>query len=170
MNLVAEYDAYYRESPRKWESASHDEYVYKTVAPYGPAVNLLDVGCGNGHTLKHFSGKWPQARCFGIDLSPVVIDLARKRFPTITFLCAEWETSTLNSFDMALCVGVAEHFPDPLVGLKRLYSALDDGGVAYLEVPNCIDYPTSDGKEGYKRISRAAVKSNGTYTVSLGMP
>lgn len=150
--LVDEYNAFYLDSPNRWASASHDEYVYKTVAPYGPAVNLLDIGCGNGHTLQYFSERWTKSRCVGVDLSDVAIELAQKRLPSGTFICEFWETSALVNFDMVLCVGTAEHFPDPLAGLKRLHDALTDDSIAYLEAPNCIGYPGAKQEEGFRRI------------------
>jgi len=154
--LRDEYNAFYRENPHKWESVGHDQFVYKTVAPYGPAVRLLDVGCGNGHTLEYFSSQWPGVKCFGVDLSDVAIGIARERMPEATFICEHWEDTTLNDFDVVLIVGVAEHFTEPLKGLERLQDALAKDGVAYVEVPNCLGYPNTQQVEGYRRLEHGS--------------
>ena len=154
--LVDEYNTFYRENPNRWESASHDRYIFEAVAPYGQAVNLLDVGCGNGHTLHYFKSRWPHTDCHGVDLSSEAIRIARKRNPNINFKCADWEHENYIGFDTILLAGVAEHFQDPDRGLKRLHDALTFDGIAYLEVPNCIGYPTAEKGEGYRRINQGS--------------
>lgn len=40
---------------------------------------LLDIGCGAGSTTIAAAGRFPDADCLGIDLSPALVDVARSR-------------------------------------------------------------------------------------------
>ncbi len=43
---------------------------------------VLDLGCGNGAYLAEFAGRLPQARLVGVDLSPEMLQAARRRMGT----------------------------------------------------------------------------------------
>ncbi len=45
----------------------------------GPVHRLLDAGCGLGHALQALRAEWPGARCEGIEWSPLLVLLARRR-------------------------------------------------------------------------------------------
>jgi SAM-dependent methyltransferase len=52
----------------------------ETVRPLGP---VLDAGCGPGHVTAHLAGLGLDAR--GTDLSPRMVEHARRRYPDLSF-------------------------------------------------------------------------------------
>jgi len=78
-----------------------------------PAARVADLGCGSGA----FTALLARAGydCVGVDISPKLIALGRRKFPDIEF--AEGDIEHLPfpdaSFDGVLLSGVVHHFPDP---------------------------------------------------------
>ncbi len=153
--LVQEYDRFYTDNPEKWNSTSQDAMRFEFVRQYGPPKTLLDVGCGNGHTLAYFAQQWPDTQYAGIDLSSVAVTLAKKRIPFAKIICGDvlamGRMARDGIHEMILLAGVAEHFPDPLDGLERVCGLLAHDGITYLEMPNCLAYPNAGKEEGYRR-------------------
>lgn len=145
---AAEYDAYYTDNPKKWGKTQRDKFAVEHVRRYAPKT-ILDIGCGNGHTLAYFGRAFPQAQLFGIDISPVACELARKNSG------AKIETAFLDEyqpgmrFDLVLNLGTLEHIPDPLDALRKM--KLLTGGVCYLEIPHNLLY--SPGSFGFRRLT-----------------
>jgi SAM-dependent methyltransferase len=160
VELIREYDAYYTEDPGKWTGAKRNRFAEQVLAQCDihPRA-LLDVGCGNGHTLKHFGALYPQAELYGMDLSPVACSIARQNVKGSTILNAFVEEFSEPSlyFDLILCMGVAEHFLSLRAGFRAMRNLLSKQdpkykqGLLYLEIPNCLAY--SLGEEGYRRLS-----------------
>lgn len=147
-SLVAEYDAYFTKDPGKWAVTARNQFAFEAVQPARPD-SILDIGCGNGHTLKYLGQQYPEAALFGIDISPVAAALAIENSGadvTATFI-EEYQPG--RKFDLVLCMGTAEHFLDPLQGLTDIREMVGD--FFYLEIPNNLSY--SPGKEGYRRLS-----------------
>jgi S-adenosylmethionine-diacylgycerolhomoserine-N-methlytransferase len=42
-----------------------------------PHATVVEVGCGTGRNLIRTARRWPQARCFGFDISAAMLDTAR---------------------------------------------------------------------------------------------
>ena len=81
--------------------------------------SVLEIGCGLGTDAVNFAREG--ARYTGVDLSPVSLDLARRRFGlfglTGEFLCSNGEelrqTLPAASFDLVYSFGVIHHTPRP---------------------------------------------------------
>jgi len=95
---------------------------------------MLDIGCGNGHTIQYFKKHWPNTLYYGVDLSPVAIELAKERVPDAEFIAGDYKELTLHC-DLVTVMGVAEHFENLVDGLKSLK---EYGNLIYLEVPDCL--------------------------------
>jgi trans-aconitate methyltransferase len=157
MTAIQEYNNFYRKNPRQWASISRDEMVFNYIAPYGKPETILEVGCGSGHLLSYILCRWPGIGCVGIDFSNVAIDLARKNAPKAQFACIDvMDYKPIELFDVILLSGVAEHFDDPIMKLMHIRQLMNRKGILYLEVPNCIAYPTSQQVEGYRRIRQGS--------------
>jgi len=148
--LIVEYDNYYLADPEKWAVQARNRYMVERVNDIGcKPKNVLDVGCGNGHTLAYAGLRWG-VELHGLDLSPEAVRLAQKRLPEAVVsneFLERWKPG--RKYDLVLCMGVAEHFRDIVSGLKKLKELA--GGYIYLEVPNCLSY--SPGEQGYRRLS-----------------
>lgn len=138
------YDTIYTEWPDRWgNDGGRDEYVFENLIQ--PA-SVLDIGCGNGHTLAYLSEKWPETKLYGVDISPVAISLAMDKVPFGSFFIGTVDDVDVK-VDIAILLGVAEHFED-LDELGRVKKVLNERGLVYLEVPNCISY--RPGKEDFR--------------------
>ncbi len=62
-----------------WLRAALDAFA-EDVAGLGP---VLDVGCGPGHVTAHLSARGLDAR--GVDLSPRMVEHARRQYPALRF-------------------------------------------------------------------------------------
>jgi trans-aconitate methyltransferase len=97
---------------------------------------VLDIGCGNGHTLNYLQHKWHETKLYGLDFSPVAISIAKTRVPSAKFI-----VGTIDDFhekvELALLLGVAEHFED-INELGKIKNVLNNSGLLYMEVPNLM--------------------------------
>jgi trans-aconitate methyltransferase len=153
--LIKEYNKFYKRNPEKWTSDERDEVTYQNIAGYLKQIpwTVLDIGCGNGHTIAYLHKKWPETDFAGIDLSPEAIAIAKKKAPSAQFF--EGFLDKIKSdrqFDVVILLGVAEHFEDIVPNLILVRKLINHNGIAYIEVPNCIAYPTSAPVEGFRRV------------------
>ena len=83
-------------------------------------VHVLDVASGTGVLFPDYL-KRKVASVTGIDISPEMVKIARKKFPEITVLCGDVETAAFDRlFDAVMVYNAFPHFPDP----KRVVAAL----------------------------------------------
>lgn len=148
--LVLEYEAFYRQNPERW--TADDDAICRTVSRYKPAPErVLDVGCGNGHTLEKMRDTFPKARLYGLDLSQEALRMASDKVLGSVFeqgFVEQYDPGL--RFDVITVVGVAEHFIDLEGGLVRVAGLLAEDGICYLESPNNLAY--SPGTHIYRRL------------------
>lgn len=148
--LVQEYEAFYRDHPGLWEA--DDSRCCQTVARFMPAPKkILDVGCGNGHTLAALRQIFSQVALYGIDISGEALKLAKARVPVAKFFQGFIEKfSTTLRFDVVTVIGTAEHFINPVESFRQIKNLLSKSGVIYIEVPHNLLY--SPGPHTYRRL------------------
>jgi ubiquinone/menaquinone biosynthesis C-methylase UbiE len=95
---------------------------------FAPGARVADLGCGSGV----FSGILRQhgCRCTGLDISPKLIELARRKYPDIEFLEGDVEHLPFAdaSFDGVLLGGIVHHLPDPSRCAQEVHRVLRPGG------------------------------------------
>ena len=92
---------------------------------------VLDVGCGTGATLEAIVGAHPEVRAWGIDLSPEMIAVARRRMGKAARLeVADAEHLPLPdaAVDLVVCVDSLHHYPEPDAGLAEMHRVTRSGG------------------------------------------
>jgi len=152
--LREQYDAIYREKPDKWASTGRDNqawFMLNKILGRAPK-NLLDIGCGNGHTIRYFKERWAKTKYSGLDVSPEAIKIAMEGMDDVYWHVGEIERVDKDNefaFDVLVCMGVAEHFDDIEKKLRYISKWLNPKGVFYLEVPNNLTYSDSQ-EEGYR--------------------
>ena len=143
---VARYNKIYTDKPNKWASVARNNLAYSLLSKYD-VETLLDIGCGNGHTIEFFREHWPNTMYYGIDLSDVAIDIAKEKMPDVWFMTGDYMNYTvIPHCDVVLVMGVVEHFEDLVDGLKSLK---DYGTMIYLEVPDCLRMGAINGSDNY---------------------
>lgn len=95
--------------------------------------NYLDIGCGNGYTVRWAAEACPQGRAVGLDVSTQMISRARalsEELENASFIQSAFPTPELisGSFDAILSMEVFYYLPDLAAGLSDVTRILQPGG------------------------------------------
>lgn len=104
----------------------------------GLSGKALDVGCGNG-LLSHILQK--QFQVTGVDLSPKILEVARRYTPEGTFV----ETSSelpfpSNEFELVTCLELVEHVDNLPKLIQELLRVTKEGGKLLITTPVLYHY------------------------------
>ncbi len=92
-----------------------------------PGERVLDVGCGYGTTASVLAATG--ATVTGVDISATMIDEARARVPTATFVVADAQTDRLTGeFDAVLSRFGVMFFDDPVEAFTNIRASTAPGG------------------------------------------
>lgn len=102
-------------------------------------LKLLDIACGKGLFLKELKSYNPKLELYGVDISQVAVDQAKK-IVDCNFQQSEGENLPFkdNVFDRIVCLGGLEYFQDPIKGAKEASRVLKKDGIAVFFVPNLM--------------------------------
>lgn len=96
--------------------------------------SLLDIGCGTGYLIDLLQKQKSALYC-GLDLSPEMLKMARKKLPESVYL-TEGSSDNLpyedNSFDIVTCIQSFHHYPNPKKAMSEAYRVLKKGGMYIL--------------------------------------
>jgi 2-polyprenyl-3-methyl-5-hydroxy-6-metoxy-1,4-benzoquinol methylase len=110
-------------------------YWLRTLLRYRlPPARTLDVGCGHGALVMLLSRAGYDAK--GLELSPWVVDFARRTFG-VPVLLGPLEAQSLKpgSLDVITMMDVLEHLVDPMATVDAAFSALCEGGILVIQTP-----------------------------------
>lgn len=98
--------------------------------------NFLDVACGAGFMLKEAAERG--LKTFGVDISPVAVNMARKESPSSKIYLGSGENVPFGEdyFDFVTCLGSLEHYLNPQEGIKEISRILKKDGRACIVLPN----------------------------------
>ncbi len=139
------------EQLRAWDGdegaywAAHPDHFARALGAYHDAFfaaaaieatdQVLDVGCGTGHTTRHAARMAPSGSALGVDLSSAMLEVARLRasdesLTNVRFAQADAQIHPFDpeSFDVAIGQTSAMFFGDRVVGLTNIARALRPGG------------------------------------------
>jgi trans-aconitate methyltransferase len=130
------------------------------ILPPSPRTTIVDVGCGTGGNVASLSAHY---RCVGIDPSIEAIQLARRRFPHVRFICGLAPDDLGGMAGRAalfLLTDVLEHVPDDFALLSRLLAAASPGAYLLLTVPADLSlWSLHDESHGhYRRYDRGRLE------------
>ena len=129
----------------RWASPIFRLFTPWVAEPFGlrqlaelPKGVLIDVGCGNGDTVKLAAQLGWQAR--GIELDAAAIRAAQAR--GLDVMEGSYEVLSLHEgqADCLICSHVIEHVHQPLRLLRLLLAALKPQGVLLLSAPNAASH------------------------------
>lgn len=108
---------------------------------------VLDFGCGEGWLLVELANDYPSSTFVGFDPSPAArIGSHRAQTLGLQNLTISDQAPSNGPYDLVIASHVLEH----LVEFKLLEfwkALLDENGLLYIEVPNCLLYPTHERRE-----------------------
>jgi len=136
-----------REQLRAWDGtegaywAAHADQFERSVARYtgpfldaagiAPGERVLDIGCGTGRTTRAAAGRAPGGAAVGIDLSAVMLDVARREadqagLTSVRFVHGDAQVHPFDagSFDVAISRAGAMFFADPVQAFRNIGRAL----------------------------------------------
>ncbi len=96
-----------------------------------PFTDLLDCGCGTGPMLTLLHEKYPEKHFTGIDLTPKMIEVAkRKALKNVELVVGDCENPPFeaNSFDVVICCESFHHYPNPQDFFNSVSHVLRPGG------------------------------------------
>jgi SAM-dependent methyltransferase len=100
-----------------------------------PGGVIVDVGCGTGGNIGALANTY---ECVGIDTSTEGVELAKKRFPSIKFVCgmAPDDLGEINArADLFLLLDVLEHIQDDREFFSKLFESIRPGAQVLITVP-----------------------------------
>lgn len=113
------------------EDMIRNEQIIATILDNGgicEGIHVLDVACGTGVLFPDYL-KRRVASVTGIDISSEMVKIAQSKFPEITVLCGDVETTQFDKqFDAVMVYSAFPHFPDPAGLVKVLANLVKPGG------------------------------------------
>lgn len=101
------------------------------------AVKVLDIGCGNGDSFKHFEECGWKGEFVGTDFSLQAIATALKTYPGVKFIQTECHDQPYadGEFDVVSCQETIEHLEDPKATIEEVKRLVRKGGIAIITTP-----------------------------------
>ena len=95
---------------------------------------ILDSGCGGAYLLRELA----ECSCYGVDISDVALEEARRVAPSAHLALAGGECLPFpsNTFHQTVCLGNLEHFLDPGMGARELARVTRPDGQVWVLLPN----------------------------------
>jgi len=115
--------------------------VMPDLTKRGPEINYLEAGCGTGHKVVGVKNKFPNWKCYGVDLSSAAIGIASKlsskykakvEYHTGSYL--DPMPYTEKQFDVISALGTIHHTTDPVAAMKAMRSVLKDDGYMFVHL------------------------------------
>ena len=102
--------------------------AFVRLSGLAPGARVLDIGCGSGAFTGLLAERGYGAS--GIDISPKLVALAKRKFPAIDFHEGDAENMPFEAgaFDGVLLSGLVHHFPDPRRLAAEVNRVLKAGG------------------------------------------
>ncbi|MEE9323368.1 MAG: class I SAM-dependent methyltransferase [Candidatus Aenigmarchaeota archaeon] len=112
--------------------------IIRGISPRLKIKNVLDAGCGEGHLLERLHMAEKNSRYYGIDITPVAIDHAKKRCPFANLKLGDLHETKYPDefFDIIICTEVLEHIFDFESVLKEFGRILKPRGLLVITFPN----------------------------------
>ena len=125
------------------------------MLPFAQAREILDVGAGTGELFEDLRRRAPRAHIVGIDRSAGMLQIAQARGARLVTVMDAQQLAFRNSaFDLAVCVFVLFHLPDPVEALRELHRVLRPG--AHIGAVTWGDDPGTPGAAIWRDVLDAA--------------
>ena len=100
--------------------------------------SVLEIGCGNGATLKYLKDRGKCKVTTGIELTEPAASEAEQHIDITLIGDAEKIINTLDSdsYDTVLCLDILEHLVEPWLMVEQISRVLKKDGLAIASIPN----------------------------------
>ena len=106
----------------------------------GKSGTLLEAGCGEGHLLREISKINPNLRLYGVDVTKIAVEKAKKKVPDAVIKIGN--LLNLDSlfkkyyFDVVICSEVLEHISQYELVIQNLEKMVKNNGTIIISFPN----------------------------------
>lgn len=98
----------------RWFMDGFERSMFDMLGRIGPVRSVLEVGCGEGYVTAALARFFPAARVLGTDVSPEIIEVARRNHRRLAFeVCCIHDTPALGAWDLVVACEVFEHLENP---------------------------------------------------------
>ena len=113
--------------------------AFVRLSGLAPGARVADLGCGSG-AFTHLLARRGYA-CVGLDISPKLVELGRRKYPDVEFLEGDVEHLPFPdaSLDGILLSGIVHHLPDPSRCAAEVFRVLRPGGRFVAFDPNRLN-------------------------------
>ncbi|MGB5217942.1 MAG: class I SAM-dependent methyltransferase [Smithella sp.] len=123
----------------------YEELHHGLLRQVGTGLKILDIGCGYGQNGAAMIKKSNDV--FGVDLSPLAIEKAKKRLTCAVvadFSRPETipEEISREKFDMVVFSDILEHVYDPLLLIRNARPLMKENAILLVSVPNIANWLT----------------------------
>jgi len=127
--LAAEYSAIADPYSRLWSPVIRPMALpILEMLPLANAREILDVGAGTGELFKDWRSRAPHARVTEVDRSQGMLRVAQARGGVLLAVMDAQRLALADAaFDVAVCIFVLFHLPDPVKALRELRRVLRPG-------------------------------------------
>ena len=141
---AAWYDEFYRQEQTQFAP------WYRFSIPHlrervTPETKLIDLGCGQGHLLRHLAkeGILAQERLYGLDQSSTALDFVRKWLPESHLQVGDIYQLDYPKefFQVSFLMETIEHLEEPERALRGIYAIMAPAGLLYVSFPNFLHLP-----------------------------
>ena len=127
-DVIAFFDRY----AAQWDDdmVRHEDLITTILTGGGirEGIHVLDVACGTGVLFPDYLSRGV-ASVTGIDISPEMVKIARRKFPEIQVICGDVEETDFGrQFDAVVVYNAFPHFPDPGKLIEILAGLTKPGG------------------------------------------
>jgi len=111
--------------------------IVRTI-PCGNGLKILDAGCGEGHLIEKVYSKSNKNIYYGIDITEVALESAKKRCPYADIQKMDITNITKENgfFDIIICSDVLEHVLRYKKAIRELKRVLKKDGKLIITSPN----------------------------------
>jgi len=137
-NWATLYDDIYAQKGKRYDREVAYLESRISAVKTSPGRRLLDLACGTGEHLKHFQERFT---VIGLDASPAMIEVARKKLPSVPIWQGDMTTFDLgqqwNPVDIITClfssIGYLASVDELHLAVARMAGHLAPGGVILIE-------------------------------------
>jgi SAM-dependent methyltransferase len=132
--LVGETGDFNPLTARAWSTLARR---FAEAMPGSEPLRVLDVGCGTGHSRRIYESR--SRAYFGLDVSLVSLQMARRRFPGGWLRGDAFRLPFADaSLDVVAFSSVLHHLPDRPAALREAHRVLRAGGGVFAFDPNVL--------------------------------
>lgn len=125
---------------QKHSESDFETYITLISRYVEKAHNLLEIGCGSGVSTNLIAKSFSHLSCYGVDLSIIAINYARRTFQRPNLIYSIQDVKNLGfkdeSFSIVCSYDCVEHIPDLQVALKEQMRVVEPGGYLIIKCPH----------------------------------